>query len=163
MACRAVSCSRHGWMWLPADFVSRARAWLAGRNAASLPAGRGGALEDRRDFLDPVQFARGDPLAAAGQGMAAGQRVQQHGRLGIKGRISVLAERRGRGTGEGGLEQPEITDRHLRPQDAPGDVQQFRERRPAQDRGEPPVRKEPTVRLGLEGDADRQCDAGRRV
>ncbi len=78
---------------------------LPGRNAASLLAGCGGALEDRRDFLDLVQLARGDlhdqfvclvigerqasavqavegdhrserePLVAVDQGMVARQRV----------------------------------------------------------------------------------------
>ncbi len=81
----------------------QAHAWLAGRNAASSPAGRGGALQDRRDFLDLVQLTRGDlhdqlvglvvgerqaaavqavegdhrgerePLVAVDQGMVAGQ------------------------------------------------------------------------------------------
>jgi len=34
--------------------------WLSGRNAASLPAGHGAALQDSRDFLDLVQLTRGD-------------------------------------------------------------------------------------------------------
>jgi hypothetical protein len=59
--------------------------------------------------------------------MVACQRVQQRGGLGIQRRVGVLAEHRGLGPGEGGFEQPAIADRDLRPEDAPGDVQQFRE------------------------------------
>src|SRR6266702_5472216 len=124
----------------------------------TLLAGCGGDLENRRDLLDLVQFACGDlhdqivglvvgerqaaaveavegdrrcerePLVAVDQGMVACQRVQQRGCLGIEGRVGVLAERRGLGAGEGGFEQPVIADRNPRPEDAPGDVQQFRER-----------------------------------
>ena len=51
--------------------------------------------------------------------MIARQQVQQRGRLGIEGRVGILAERRGLGAGEGGFEQPVITDRDLRAEDAP--------------------------------------------
>jgi len=115
---------------------------------ASLIAGRGGALENRRDLLNVVQLARGDlhheivglvvgerqaaavqpiegnhcrerePLVAVDQGMVARQRVQQRSCLGIKGRVGILAERRSRRAGQGSLEQPVIADRKLRPEDA---------------------------------------------
>jgi hypothetical protein len=89
---------------------------------ASLIAGRGGALENRRDLLNLVKLARGDlhdqivglvvgerqaaavqaiednhrlepePFAAVDQGTVACQRVQQRGGLGIEGRVGTLAE-----------------------------------------------------------------------
>jgi len=87
-------------------------------------AGCGGALENHRDLLDLVKLARGDLhdqivgliiserqaaavqpaegdhrrepelFVAVDQGMVARQRVQQRGRLGIEGRVGILAERR---------------------------------------------------------------------
>jgi hypothetical protein len=55
-------------------------------------------------------------------------RLERGTYLGIEGRVGVLAERRGLRPGEGGFEQPVIADRDFRPEDAPGDVQQLRER-----------------------------------
>jgi hypothetical protein len=94
------------------------------RYGGTLLAGRGGALENRRDLLNLVELARGDlhdqivglvvgerqaaavqavegdhrcerePFITVDQGVVARQRVQQRGCLGIEGRVGILAERR---------------------------------------------------------------------